>query len=81
MVNLAASAPPMMRVGQRRAGIGVGRGDGRDRGGVLGDVDGRRVAPPPFEVMTGALSLTLVTVTAMAWVSVRVPSETCTVTS
>ena len=28
------------------------------------------VAPPPFEVMTGALSLTLVTVTAMAWVSV-----------
>ena len=39
------------------------------------------VAPPPFEVMTGALSLTLVTVTAMAWVSVRVPSETWTVTS
>ena len=28
------------------------------------------VAPPPFEVMTGALSLTLVTVTAMSWVSV-----------
>ena len=39
------------------------------------------VAPPPFEVMTGALSLTFVTVTAMACVSVRLPSETCTVTS
>ena len=40
MVNLAASAPPTMRVGQRRAGIGIGRGDGRDGRGVLGDVDG-----------------------------------------
>ena len=40
MVNLAASAPPTDRVGQRGAGIGVGGGDGGDRGGVLGHVDG-----------------------------------------
>ena len=33
------------------------------------------LAPPPLELMTGALSLTLVTVTAIAWVSVFVPSE------
>jgi hypothetical protein len=39
------------------------------------------VAPPPFEVMTGVLSLTLVTVTAMSWMSVFVPSDTCTWTS
>ena len=39
------------------------------------------VAPPPFEVIDRAVSLTLVTVTAMACVSVRVPSETWTVTS
>jgi len=39
------------------------------------------VAPAPFEVITGALSLTSVTVTAIAWVSVRAPSETLTVTS
>jgi hypothetical protein len=39
------------------------------------------VAPPPFEVMTGVLSLTPVTVTAMSWVSVLVPSDTCTCTS
>ena len=39
------------------------------------------VAPPPLELMTGGLSLTLLTVTAMAWLSVKVPSETCTVTS
>ena len=29
------------RIGQGRAGIGVGRGDRGDRGGVLGDVDRR----------------------------------------
>jgi hypothetical protein len=39
------------------------------------------VAPPPFDVIAGALSLTLVTVTAMSWMSVLVPSETCTCTS
>ena len=39
------------------------------------------VAPPPLEVMTGLLSLTAVTVTAMACVSVSVPSLTWTVTS
>src|SRR5260370_42324271 len=33
------------------------------------------VAPPPLDVMSGVLSLTLVTVTAMAWVSVLVRSE------
>ena len=38
------------------------------------------VAPAPLEVMTGA-SLTLVTVTAIAWVSIRLPSEACTTTS
>ena len=30
--------------------------------------------------MTGALSLTSVTLTATAWVAVKLPSETCTVT-
>ena len=39
------------------------------------------VAPPPLDVITGA-SLTLVTVTAMACVSLApLPSATCTVTS
>ena len=38
-------------------------------------------APPPSLVMTGLLSLTAVTVTAMACVSVFVPSETWTTTS
>ncbi len=39
------------------------------------------VAPPPFEAMTGA-SLTLVTVTATAWVSTPpTPSEAWTMTS
>ena len=39
------------------------------------------VAPPPFDVMTGA-SLTLVTLTAIACVSLPpLPSLTCTVTS
>ena len=38
-------------------------------------------APPPLEVITGG-SLTLVTVTAIVWVSVPPrPSATCTVTS
>ena len=39
------------------------------------------VAPPPLLVITGALSLTGVTVTAMACVSLSEPSLTCTVTS
>ena len=44
--------------------------------------DTAAVAPPPFELITGAaFSTTSVTVTAIAWLSVRVPSETCTVTS
>ena len=38
------------------------------------------VVPPPFEPMTGA-SLTLVTVTAIAWLSVSAPSDTWTTTS
>ena len=38
------------------------------------------LAPPPLEVITGA-SFWLVTVTAMAWLSVSDPSETPTVTS
>ena len=38
------------------------------------------VAPPPLEVMMGA-SLTLVTVTAMAWVSLSDPSDARTITS
>ena len=37
------------------------------------------VAAPPPLVMTGA-SLALLTVTAMAWLSVSVPSLTCTTT-
>ena len=68
------------RVGQRRAGIGVGRRHRGDGGRVLRDATAA-AAPPPFDVIAGALSLTLVTVTAMSWVSVLVPSETCTVTS
>jgi len=49
----------------------------------VGDVDGTPVgAGAVSEVITGrGLSLTLLTVTAMAWMSVRVPSETWTVTS
>ena len=39
------------------------------------------VAPPPLLLITGVLSFTGVTVTAMAWVSLRNPSLTCTVTS
>ena len=39
------------------------------------------VLPPPFDMITGVPSLLFVTVTAMAWVSVSVPSETCTTTS
>ena len=39
------------------------------------------VVPPPFEVITGANSSCGVTVTAIACVSVSVPSLTCTVTS
>jgi hypothetical protein len=39
------------------------------------------VAPPPFELIAGVLSLTLVTVTAISWTSVLVPSDTCTCTS
>ena len=39
------------------------------------------LAPPPSLVITGLLSLTDVTVTAIACVSVNVPSLTCTVTS
>ena len=35
----------------------------------------------PLLVMAGVLSFTGVTVTAMAWVLVRLPSLTCTVTS
>jgi len=38
------------------------------------------LTPPPLEVITGG-SLTSVTVTAIAWLSVLVPSETWTVTS
>ena len=38
-------------------------------------------APPPSLVMTGLLSLTAVTVTAMACVSVFAPSLTFTITS
>ena len=38
-------------------------------------------APPPLDVITGAVSLTGVTVTAMACVSLSAPSLTCTVTS
>jgi len=34
-----------------------------------------------LEVITGVNSFTSVTVTAIAWLSVLVPSETCTVTS
>ena len=39
------------------------------------------LAPPPLLVITGLLSFTAVTVTAMACVSVSVPSLACTVTS
>ena len=38
-------------------------------------------APPPSLVMTGVLSLTGVTVTAIVCMSVRLPSLTCTMTS
>ena len=38
------------------------------------------LAPPPFEVMAGA-SLTLPTVTAIAWVSMKLPSLAETTTS
>ena len=40
-------------------------------------------APPPSDVIVGAvlLSATSVTVTEIAWVSVSVPSLTCTSTS
>ena len=37
-------------------------------------------APPPLDMITGALSFTGVTVTAMACVSLSEPSLTCTVT-
>ena len=47
---------------------------------VFSATEAAAVAPPPFDVMTGA-SLTLVTVTAIACVSIRLPSETCTITS
>ena len=39
------------------------------------------VAPPPLLVITGTLSFTGVTVTAIVCVSVSVPSLTCTITS
>ena len=39
------------------------------------------LAPPPFDEIAGALSLRLPTVTAIAWLSVLLPSETWTTTS
>ena len=77
MVNLRRVGAAADRIGQRRAGIGVGRPTTVVTAVLFSATLTVAVAPPPFEVMTGA-SFALVTVTAIAWVSVSVPSETCT---
>ena len=47
---------------------------------VFSAIETLAVAPPPLLVMAGG-SLALVMVTAIAWLSVLVPSETSTTTS
>ena len=80
MLNLAASAPPVMEK------VSVAPASASVATTVVTDVPfsatlTAAVAAPPFEVMIGVLSLTLVTVTAIVWVSALVPSDTCTCTS
>ena len=62
-------------VGGAGAGIGIGGGDGGEaaRGAFLSATLSEALAPPPLLVMTGALSLTSVTLTATAWVAVKLP--------
>ena len=72
----AASAPPVM--------LNVSGCPGRSASlavtVVTAVVFSATLTAPP-EVMAGVLSLTAVTVTAIAWVVLRLPSLTCTVTS
>ena len=76
MANFAASAPPEIEyvsVSPRRsASVAVTVVTAVEFSATLRAA----LAPPPFEVITGVLSLTGVTVTEMACVSIRLPSLT-----
>ena len=77
--NSAASAPPV--IDQVICDPASGSAAVRVVAAVVFSLtDTVPVGPPPADVITGA-SLVLVTVTLMVWLSVRFPSETCTVTS
>ena len=79
IANIAASAPPLML----KVSVDAASGSVAVTvvtAVVFSAIDTAAAAPPPLEVMTGA-SLTLVTVTAIACVSMRLPSETWTITS
>ena len=80
-MNRAASAPPLMLYvsvcAGRSASVAVTFVTAVEFSATLTAA----VAPAPSLVMTGALSLVALTVTAIAWLSVSVPSLTCTVTS
>ena len=79
IVNRAASAPPTMlkvTIAPASGSVAVTVVTAV----VFSATEAAAVAPPPSDVMTGG-SLTLVTVTAIACVSTRLPSETCTITS
>ncbi len=79
IVNFAASAPPLIEYVSDGPSTSVAV---TVVTAVLFSATFRpALAPPPSLVITGATSLTSVTVTAMAWLSVSVPSETCTMTS
>ena len=79
MLNSPASAPPVMEYESK------GDTSGSVAATVVTAVEFSAtvtvaLTPPPLEVITGGSS-TSVTVTAIAWLSVLVPSETWTVTS
>ena len=79
--NFAASAPPLIEY----VSVGAGRSASVAVTVVTAVVFSATLidalAPAPLLVMTGALSSTGVTVTAIAWVSVSVPSLACTITN
>ena len=81
IVNLAASAPPMIEYVSVCAGRSASVAVTVVTAVVFSATLTAALAPPPLLVMTGVLSLTGVTVTAIACVSVSVPSLTCTITS
>ena len=78
IANFAASAPPASeKVSASGRSIRVRRRDRRHRRRVLGNRSSRPWPRRHCDVITGALlSFTFVTVTAMAWVSILVPSDT-----